>query len=156
MILGEGTMSELADTSRSTPLHFWLVAVLAVLWNGFGAYDYTMSHVQGDPYLRSAGMTDPQITYFNAMPAWMIAAWAIGVWASLAGALLLILRSKWAFHAFVVSLLGLLVSLVYTHMLSNGGELMGQFGLIMNVVVAAALVFFIWYAQVMTKRGVLR
>lgn len=149
-------MSELADTSRSTPWHFWLVAALSVLWNGFGAYDYTMSHVQGEAYLRSAGMTDAQMAYFNAMPAWMTAAWAIGVWASVAGALLLILRSKWTFHAFVVSLLGFLASLVYTHMLSNGGELMGQMGMIMNVVVAAALVFFVWYAQVMTRRGVLR
>ncbi|MDZ4374234.1 MAG: hypothetical protein U1C74_22810 [Phenylobacterium sp.] len=149
-------MTDLATAGRATPWHFWLVAVIAVLWNGFGGYDYVMSHVQGDAYLRSAGMTEAQVAYFNDLPAWMTACWAIGVWSSVAGTLLLILRSRWAFHAFVLSLLGFLASLSYTHLMSNGGEVMGQFGMIMNGVVAAAIVFFIWYAQVMTRRGVLR
>ena len=41
-----------------TPWHLWLVAGLALLWNGFGAFDSFMSLTQGDPYLRSMGMTE--------------------------------------------------------------------------------------------------
>lgn len=149
-------MTETADTGRRTPWHFWVVAVLALLWNGFGAYDYLMTNTEGDAYMRSMGMTDAQIAYIHAMPAWMTGAWAVGVWGATLGSVLLLLRSRWAFHAFVVSLLGLLATLLYTHLLSNGGELMGTQGLATNAVITAAIVFFIWYSRLMTRRGVLR
>jgi hypothetical protein len=139
-----------------TPWHYWLVAAIAVLWNGFGAYDYICSNTQGDAYLRSMGMTEAQISYFHAMPAWMTGVWALGVWGAVAGSVLLLFRSRWALHAYVASLIGLLLSLVYTHLMSNGGEVMGQQGVVMNAVITAGAIFFVWYAWRMTKRGVLR
>jgi hypothetical protein len=144
------------QTSRSTPWHFWVVAAIAVLWNGFGGYDYTMSQLQGDAYFRAAGMTEAQITYINGMPGWMTAVWAVGVWGAVAGSLLLLLRRRWAVHAFAVSLAGLVVSLIYTYGLSDGASVMGQQVMIMNLVVLAGCVFFLWYAARMAKRGLLR
>ena len=144
------------DTRAKTPWHFWVVVVLAVLWNGFGAYDYVMSNTVGETYFRQMGMTDPMIAYFDTFPAWAVAVWAIGVWGAVAGTILMALRSRWAFHAFVVSLLGLLVSLVYTHVLSEGGKLAGQMGIVMNAVILAGCLFFVWYSRKMLTQGVLR
>ena len=145
----------LAPPAR-TPWHLWAVGALGVLWNGFGGYDYLMSQIGGEAYLRDFGMTAPQIAYFMAMPAWMIAVWAIGVWGSVLGTVLLLFRSRWALHSFVVSLAGLLLSLVYTHLLSDGGQVMGMQGAVMNAVITAGCLFFVWYAWAMTQRGVLR
>lgn len=142
-----------ADEVRGTPWHFWLVAAIAVLWNGFGGYDYTMSHLQGETYYRQAGMTDAQIAYMAAYPMWMHAVWATGVWGSVAGAILLALRMRWAFHAFVISILGAIGNLAYVAATAGGGETMGM---VMPLVIVAACLFFIWYAWMMTKRGVLR
>ncbi|WP_296598384.1 hypothetical protein [Phenylobacterium sp.] len=150
-------MTATADVPRAGPAwHFWLVGLLAVLWNGFGGYDYVMSMTGGDAYLRSAGMNDGQVAYFHAMPLWMVACWAIGVWGSVAGTLLLLARSKWAVHAFGLSLIGFLASQVYTHLLSEGGRLFGTQGAIMNGVICAGIVFFLWYSARMAKQGVLR
>ena len=33
--------------SGPTPKHLWVVGILSLLWNGYGAYDYTMSHNGG-------------------------------------------------------------------------------------------------------------
>lgn len=144
------------NAGARTPWHLWAVGVVGLLWNAFGAFDFTMSVTQGEAWFRSMGMTEPQIAYFKAMPAWTYGPWAAGVWGSVAGSVLLLLRMQWAFHAFVVSLLGLLVSLVYAYLLSEGGELGGAQGAIMYAVITAAVVFFTWYAWAMTKRGVLR
>ena len=144
------------DTRARTPWHLWAVVVIGVLWNGFGAYDYVMSHTAGEPYFRSMGMTDAQIAYYNAMPAWMTGVWAIGVWGSVAGTILLALRSRWAFQVFVASLTGPVVSLIYTYGMTNGAEMGGQTGMIMNAVILAACLFFVWYSRLMAKRGVLR
>lgn len=139
-----------ADTpaAAKAPWWFWLVAAVSLFWNGFGAFDYTMSHLQGEAWYRQAGMTDAQIAVLNAYPAWMHAVWAIGVWGSAVGAVLLLFRSRWAFHAFAVSILGALGNLGYsaTH---------GQDPVFPAVIIVICAVF-IWFAWAMTKRGVLR
>lgn len=143
---------------RATPWHLWVVGLAGIPWNGFGAYDYFMTLTGGEEYLRAFGMNDAQIAYFHAMPAWITAIWAIGVWGALLGTLLLLLRQKSALPVFIVSFAAFLLSLVYTYVLSSGAEVMGDTVnmAMMNAVIAAGCVFFIWYAWAMTKRGVLR
>ncbi|MEZ5994671.1 MAG: hypothetical protein R3C25_02865 [Hyphomonadaceae bacterium] len=147
-------MSEAAATR--TPWHLWAVGILSLLWNSYGCYDYTMTQTGGEAYLRQVGMTDGQIAYFAAMPVWMTAVWAIGVWGALAGSVLLLLRSRWAVTVFVASLAAFVLSLVYAYGLSNGGDVYGQTGLIMNGVILAACLFFLWYAWRANKQGLLR
>jgi hypothetical protein len=147
-------MTEAIDTGRrATPWHFWFVALIAVLWNGFGGYDYTMSHLQGETYYRQMGMTDAQIAFMDTYPTWMHAVWAIGVWGSVVGTLLLLSRMRWAFPAFVLSLLGAIGNVLYTAVTPGASEAMG---LVMPLVIVAACLFFIWYSWLMAKRGLLR
>jgi hypothetical protein len=141
------------NQAPSTPWHFWVVAVVSLLWNGFGGYDYTMSHLQGETYYRQMGMSDAVIAFMDTYPSWMHAVWAVGVWGSVLGAVLLVLRSKWAFHAFAVSILGAIGNLAYTAMTPAAA---GVMGIEMPLVIIAICAFFIWYAWTMTKRGVLR
>lgn len=138
-----------------TPWHLWVVGVVAILWNGFGCVDYTMTETQGDVWLTSMGMTEAQMTYFHAMPAWTHGVWAIGVWGGLLGGLFLLLRRKWATPVFTVSFLGWLAGAVYAFGMSDGMEAMGSMWP-MQIVIGAACIFFIWYARTMQKKGVLR
>ncbi|MDB5474892.1 MAG: hypothetical protein JWP49_403 [Phenylobacterium sp.] len=150
-------MTATADTPRAgAPWHYWVVTVVALFWNAFGAYDYFMSKTQGDAYLRKAGMTDVQIAHMHAYPAWMTADWAVGVWGAFLGALLLLARTRYAVHVFVVSLAAFVVMLAYTYLLSDGAKAMGQQGMIFNLVILAGCIFFAWYSWTMAKRGVLR
>jgi len=138
------------------PWHLWLVGGLGLLWNGYGAYDYLMTNLRGEPYLRSMGFTGAQLAYFGAMPGWMTAVWATGVWGAFLGTLLLLLRRKWAFPAFALSFLAVLISLAYGYLLSNGAEVMGPTYTVMNLVIVAGAAFFVWYSRRMANRGVLR
>jgi len=155
----------MTDMTVKTPWHLWAVGAVAVLWNAYGGYDYTMSMTKGAAYLASAGMTPDQIAYYGAMPVWMTAIWAIGVWGGVLGSLLL--RNKLAFPVFAVSFGAFLLSLVYTYGLSDGGKVMGfmmQDGvkvassmiMIIQTFIAAGCAFFTWYAWTMSKRGILR
>ena len=137
------------------PWHLWVVGVVAVLWNGFGCFDFTMTYTQGEAWFDSMGMTEPQKAYFDAMPAWTHVAWAVGVWGGLLGGLTLLLRRRWATTIFLISFLGWAAGAVYAFALSNGMEAMGEMWP-MQIVIGAACVFFVWYAWTMGKRGVLR
>jgi hypothetical protein len=150
-------MTATADAPRATaPWHYWVVTALAILWNAFGAYDYFMTKTGGDAYQKTMGVNDSQIAHIHAYPVWMTADWAIGVWGALLASLLLVARTRYAFHVFVLSLAAFLVMLVYTYLLSDGGKVMGQQGVIFNLVILALCVFFVWYSRAMAKRGVLR
>ena len=149
-------MTDTKAMTVRTPWHLWAVGIAGLLWNAYGCFDWTMTNVQGEAYLRSYGMTEAQIAYFNAMPAWSHATWAVGVWGGLIGALLLLLRRKWALPAFILSFVGFLGGLVYSYGLTDSSEVMGANSWIMQVVIGAGCVFFIWYARFATRQGVLR
>ncbi len=145
----------MTDMTVKTPWHLWVVGVGAALWNGFGCFDYFMTQTRRDEWFAQMGVTATQLEYFNAMPAWTHAAWAIGVWGGALGGILLLLRRKWAMPVFVVSFLGWLAGAVYAFALSDGMEAMGSMWP-MQIVIGGACVFFIWYARMMSQKGVLR
>lgn len=148
-------MSEPAASPHRIPWYFWVIAVVSLLWNAYGCYDYWMAHTAGDAYL-ATGMTAAQVAYYKAMPAWMTAAWAVGVWGALAGSLLLLFRSRWAVAVFTISLIALLITLLYTYVLTNGAEVMGSTSMIISSILTAVALFFIWFSQRMARQGVLR
>ncbi|MFO0504446.1 MAG: hypothetical protein ACK527_19920 [Acidobacteriota bacterium] len=139
-----------------TPWHLWAVGALGLLWNAYGAMDYFLSKTQGDVYLRSVGMSQAQIDHFHAMPAWMTAVWAVGVWGAVLGTVLLLFRRRLAAPVFLASLLAFVMSLVHAHAIdplpeSNSPAMMG-----MQSVILAGCLLFAWYAQAQSKSGVLR
>jgi len=143
------------NDSVKTPLHLWIVAVLATVWNAFGAFDYLMTQTRNEAYL--ANFTDPQRVYFESFPMWMEATWAFGVWGGLLGALLLLMRSRHAVAAFAVSLAGLAASTVYQYVLSTPPEEMKSGAMIgMNVAIWAIAIGLLCYAVNMRKARVLR
>ena len=144
-----------AEVSPKPPWHLWVVGVLGLLWNSYGGYDFTMSLTQGEAYYRAVGMSDAQVSQIAAYPAWMFVVWAIGVWGALLGAVLLLARSKWAAAVFAASLAGFLMSLVYTYVISPMRDAGGAM-VIMQGIIFAACVFFVWYAVRARKAGHLR
>ena len=144
----------MTDTMTTrTPWHLWVVGAVALLWNGYGGYDYVMTQTNNAAYL--AQFTAEQRAAFVSYPMWMEADWAIGVWGGVLGAVLLLLRSKWAFHAFLASLIAFAVSVVYGQM-SEGAALMGTTGVIFSAAIFLLGLAFVMYSRMMTRKGVLR
>ena len=146
----------MADRTK-TPWHLWLVGVLSLLWNGFGGYDFIMTITQGETYMRGMGMTQPMIDYINAMPTWMYVPWTLGVWGAVAESILLLLRTRWAVHAFALSFIGAVVSLIFGLMNPMPGlppEMAAMAW--MPWIIAAIAAFLLWYAWTVRKAGILR
>ena len=144
-------------SANKAPTSFWAIAGLSLLWNAFGCYDYTMTKLDGEKYMRAMGMSDEAIAHMAALPDWLTVFWALGVWGSLLGSVLLLLRSRHAVTAFVVSLVGLAVSQFYQWFAGPMPADMSSPPMIaMTVLIWGALLFFIWYARKQRNAGVLR
>lgn len=140
--------------NTKTPLHLWIVGVLALLWNSVGALDYLMTQTQNASYM--ASFSQEQLDYFYAQPLWMVCAWAIAIWSSVLASIFLLLRKKIAAPVFLVSWLGLIATCLHSYVLSNGYEVMGGNSALafsaLLFVIAGSLFF---YARAMINKGVL-
>lgn len=144
--------------AERTPVHLWIVGVVSLLWNGYGGYDFVMSLTRGEAYWRESGMTDAMIAYYNAMPVWMYVPWILGVWGAVLGSILLLLRMRLAVHAFALSLLGAVLSLIYGLAIDKAPPPPPEMAIMayMPWVIVVIAAFLAWYAWTMSKRGVLR
>lgn len=139
-----------------TPLHLWIIGVVSLIWNAGGAYDYLMSQLKNEAYL--AILTEPQRAFLDGVPLWFEASWAVGVWFSVLGSILLLCRSRLARTCFGFSLLGLAVSSVYSYAIATPStiEISGTAALLFTAAIIIVLILLYLYARLMTRRGVLR
>lgn len=135
------------------PIHFWLVGIAGLLWNGFGCYDYVMTNIRDPGYLAQFPPEVMQIV--DGFPVWAMAAWAGGVWGALLGSILLLLRSRFAVHAFALSLAGLAAGTAYQATLDLPEAMRSPAMIAMNVAIWAAAILFLLYAIGMRRKGVL-
>lgn len=137
---------------RATPMHLWVVGILSLLWNSFGGYDYVMTQTRNPAYL--AKYPAEVMAYVDAAPAWFVAAWALGVWGALAGSVLLLMRSRHAVTAFLVSLAGLAVTTLYEWVIHPAPAEMrgGIMGMMSIVIWLIALALFLYARQMRVQR----
>jgi hypothetical protein len=144
-----------------TPWHLWVVGIVSLAWNAFGANDYLQTQLGNLAYFES--MMDgieatPQqaLAYFQSYPAWFHGAWAVGVWGAVLGSLLLVLRTRFAVHAFALSLLGLATTTVYQMVVGQPDWVQNTTTTIITIVIWSIATFLLIYAASMRSKGVLR
>jgi hypothetical protein len=142
------------DPGARAPRHLWIVGVLSLLWNAFGATDYLLTQTNNEAYLSQ--FTPEQLAYFTDFPAWATAAWALGVWGALAGSILLLMRRRLAMQAFGVSLAGMAISFAYQYGASDVMAVMGGSIVVFTVVIVVVGIALFAYARRQAARGVLR
>ena len=89
-------------TTVKPPTWFWVVSVIALLWNLMGVYNYLYQAFNQVAILESLDQAQREV--FEGTPAWATAAFALAVFTGLIGSIGLLLRKKWAKPLFVVSL----------------------------------------------------
>lgn len=137
-----------------TPWHIWVVGIITFIWNfAGGGLDYIFTQLNTEFYM--SGYTDEQRAYYEALPAWFTAIWAISIWTSVLGSILILLRNKLAFPVFAISLVGYIFGTIYSFALNTVPDVTTA-NYIFTGVITAVLLFEVWYSSSMTKRGVLR
>lgn len=144
-----------APTSSRAPVWFWAAASLGLAWNVFGIVQYLGTAGTDAAGFEASGLTAEQAQVMAAAPAWLTAAFAIGVFGGVIGCIGLLLRRRW-------SKLVLGLSLVAYVLLWIGDAIVGIFAtlglpqvIILTMVVAIAGALFV-LARAATRNGMLR
>ena len=121
------------SSTNKPPVWFWIVSVIAFIWNGMGIMVYLAQAYMTEDDIKA--LPEAQQALYADIPAWATAAFAIAVWAGLLGCIALLLRKRWAKPILLVSLIGIVVQMFYNLVISNAMDVYGLGGAIMPIMV---------------------
>jgi len=114
-----------ADLKVKPPAWFWIVSVLALLWNLMGVYAYLYEAYEKDAVM--AAYSEVQRAVFENRPAWVVGAFAIAVFGGALACVALLLRKKWAKPLFWISIIALVARTCYYFFMTNATEVIDLF-----------------------------
>ena len=135
------------------PTWFRIVAVLALLWNLFGLWQY-LSYVGVVPMLGE--MNPGEAALLDEAPVWYTGAFAVAVFAGGLGALGLVLARRWSRPLLIVSLVAAIVQFGWWCFESGAAETIGSSIYIAPAVIILIGLLLVWLAHTGVKRGWLR
>ena len=138
--------------TKPTPL-YWLISIVALFWNFMGIIAYLGQAYISDDALKM--LPEENQLYFSNVPAWVTAAFAVAVFGGFLGAIGLIIRKKWAYFLFVISILALVAQHVYNFFIQNYIEMTGS-QMILPIVTFMVALFLIYFSKQKSQQGVLR
>ncbi len=131
--------------TKKPPVWFWVVSVLALLWNLVGVFSYLNSSLNRVAMLEA--LTQEQRELFEGIPAWATAAFAIAVFSGAIASVGLLVRKKCAYPLFVVSLVAAVLQFINWLFLQNAGEVYGGQAYVMPVMVVIIGLFLIFFSK---------
>jgi hypothetical protein len=138
-------------TGVQAPRSFWVISVVALVWNLLGLAAY-VAQVTMTPDALAALPPDERALYEN-VPVWATSAYALAVNGGVLGCLLLLLRKSWAIPFLVVSLISVLVQMFHAFFLTNALAVYGPGITVMPSLVTAVAIFLVWYAVNAKNKG---
>jgi hypothetical protein len=138
-------------TTVKPPVWFWIMSVIALLWNLMGVFNYLNQAFNQVAILES--LDQAQREAFEGIPAWATAAFAIAVFAGLAGSIGLLLRKKWARLLFVISLIAAVAQFIHWLFISNAVEAFGPSTYTMPIIVVIIGLYLIFFSKQGIHKG---
>lgn len=142
------------QTNAKPPVWFWIVSVIALLWNGMGVNNYLQQAYQTEAF--TSQLTPELSAILDTRPAWATAFFAIAVFSGLLGSLLLLLRKKLASPLLLISFVSAMITQIWWFT-TDGPSIADQVsGMIIPVIVILFALFLVWMARKGTANGWLK
>jgi hypothetical protein len=138
-------------TTTKPATWFWVVSGIALVWNLMGVMAYIMQVTMSPEALQA--LPENERALLESVPTWATSAFAIAVWGSTLGCILLLMRKKLATPILIFSLAGILVQMYYNLFMSKSMEVYGPGGLAMPIMVLVFGVFLIWFSRKSAANG---
>lgn len=137
--------------NNTVPVWFWVIAVLAVLWNALGVMAYLADVNQSPEQIAALSQTMQDL--YAARPSWAVGGFAVAVFGGLLGGILLVLKKRIASTVFLISLIGLLVQNFYWFGMAKAHQLFPASSHAMPLLVLLVAVFLLWFSRTSAAKG---
>lgn len=126
----------------SPPLWYWIVSVLALLWNLLGLMAFVMQLLITEEMLSQ--MPEAERQMLENLPGWIYIPFAVAVIGGTLGCVGLLLRQRWASPVLILSLIGVIIQNGYSWTMTDALSVYGPQAMILPIMVIGIGVFLIW------------
>jgi predicted neutral ceramidase superfamily lipid hydrolase len=140
------------NTTNKPGTGFWIVAVIALLWNLIGILFWATEYFLMTDEMK-ATLPPEQLEMMNNAPAWGMWVYAVAVFGGTLASVLLLMRKKLSVPLFLISLLAILVQMGYWIFGMDSVAILGPESLIMPLIVIAIAIFLYFYSKGASKNG---
>lgn len=141
------------DKIKKLPIFFWIITVVAILWNLLGVFHY-LTEMFISPEQISAMKPEMQELYKNS-PIYLKIFFGLGVFGGLLGSVGLIRRKSWAITFLLISLIAVILQFASSVLMTDALEVMGNSALILPAVIILFASFIFWYGRYAKAQGLL-
>lgn len=145
--------NRVASDSKA-PIWFWIVGVIALLWNLMGLMAYVMQMTMSEEAMTKFSEAEQEL--FKNVPVFVYVFFGLAVIGGVLGCVLLLMRNKLAIPVLALSLLGVLVQYGHMFFMTNTIEVMGAGAMALPALVVAISIALIPYATTCQKKGLIR
>jgi hypothetical protein len=146
----------MTNSMSKPPIWFWIISVIALLWNAMGVM----------AYIADAYMTDEMISQMDErqqafqmldFPAWYTACYALAVFCGVLGCIFLLIKKSWAKPLFVISFIAVLGKTfhdyVFNDIYSKMDLTVNTFELSMAIAIPVVAILLILFARDSARKG---
>ena len=131
---------------------FWAIGTIMLIWNVMGAMNFLWQFNADANSLASLPETHRAIIIDR--PLWATGGFAIGVFIGALGCLLLLLKKSAAYYLFIISLLGMIVTMIHTVGIASSTIDFSPFEIFIFILMPLVVaVFLIWYSTLAKSKG---
>ncbi|WP_456438149.1 hypothetical protein [Psychroserpens sp.] len=136
-------MTDVSNTKP--PVWFWIIAVVALIWNAMGVMAYLAQAFMTDEMIATLP-EEQQAEFLIVHPSWVTAAFALAVFCGALGCIALLIRKKWAFILFVISCIAATIQHVYLMVTVE------DVSPVMPLMIIVVCAFLVWFTKMSTAK----
>ncbi|TVZ59785.1 hypothetical protein NA63_2322 [Flavobacteriaceae bacterium MAR_2010_105] len=140
-----------STSSSKPPIWYWIVSVIALIWNAMGVIQYLGQAYNTDAFREQ--YTAEQLELMANTPSWVTAAFALAVFGGIVGAIALLLRKKWAYHLFLISLLAVTAQMIYNLFVIDSIAIYGPGAAAMTAMIILFALLLLWFSKKAISKG---
>ena len=139
------------DQNTTLPTSFWVISVIALVWNIMGVYSFYIQTFISESQLDA--MTAEQIAVYESFPSWIYWIFGVAVFGGLLGSIGLLMKKGWCKPLFVISLVAIIIQMGYAFLLTDHMEVYGPSSLIVPLAIIAVAAFLVYYSKQCAEKG---
>ena len=139
--------------SEKPSILFWIIAVIALIWNGLGVGAYFGQVMMTAEQF--AALPPEQQTLISETPFWVTAAFAIAVIGGFVAAIMLLLRKRVAVRLFLVSLMAVIVQFSSYFLIKGTTDHLSGADWVMPIMIPIFALGFYLFARKSERDGIL-
>jgi hypothetical protein len=137
--------------TTKVPVTFWIIGVIALLWNLMGLMAYYGDMTISQDAL--SNMSEDWQQMYLTQPIWVKIAYGLATIGGTLGAIGLLMRKKWAVPVFLISLIGIVIQVSYNLFGTKLMEIASSSELMLPIMIVLIALFLWYYAKKSASRG---